>query len=241
MRRSRSRAQGPSAAAPAAGRAVAIAGAGSSGVRALMATIVRAGSCSLRASMAMIGAGSSGLRASMAMIGAGSSGLRTLLRAAAVAGAGLALFSLGACATRAAPAECTLQTPLVPGVPGSPGHLIPSEINPNGASELAVLMRRFVSDWRAVQTGLRDHQPLPKGPRFPVHARLRCSWPTEPADRNEAFDGFAQAYLGAVKAFDQKPSAAALNQVVASCRACHESTCSGPLVVIDSLRLPEQK
>lgn len=33
-------------------------------------------------------------------------------------------------------AECTLETPLIPGVPGSPGHLLPSDRNPNGDSEL---------------------------------------------------------------------------------------------------------
>ena len=36
-----------------------------------------------------------------------------------------------ACVQKAAPIEetCTGQTPLVPGVPGSPGHLLPSEID----------------------------------------------------------------------------------------------------------------
>ena len=42
--------------------------------------------------------------------------------------------------------DCTLDTPLIPGVPGSPGHLLPSEINPNGVSELAALMRTMQRD-----------------------------------------------------------------------------------------------
>jgi hypothetical protein len=140
----------------------------------------------------------------------------------------------------AAPEEtCTLETKLTPGVPGSPGHLITSAINPNGASELATLMRRFVADWRGVQGALREHQPLPRG-FAAVHARVRCSWPTTPSDRDAAFDGLAVHYLGAVRAYDAAPSAQSFNQVVASCRACHEQTCGGPLVVIDSLKVAEE-
>ena len=139
----------------------------------------------------------------------------------------------------AAPEEtCTLETPLQPGVPGSPGHLIASELNPNGASELATLMRRFVADWRGVQSALREHKPLPV--RFAAaHARIRCSWPTTPSDRDPAFDGFAVHYLNAVRSYDAAPSAQSFNEVVASCRSCHEQTCGGPLVVIDALRVPE--
>ena len=149
------------------------------------------------------------------------------------------LLSSGCVPRPAAPEEsCTLKTPLQPGIPGSPGHLIVSENNPNGASELAAMMRRFVADWRGVQGALREHKPLPV--KFAAaHAKVRCSWPTTPSDRDSAFDGFAVNYLNAVRTYDVAPSAQSFNRVVASCRACHEQTCGGPLVVIDSLRAPE--
>ena len=158
-------------------------------------------------------------------------------------GAGGALAASLACVPKAAPPEetCTLQTPLVPGVPGSPGHFIASEINPNGASELATLMRRFVADWRGVQGALREHRALPAVKFAPQHAKVRCAWPTEAQDRNEVFDGLAVGYLTAVRTYDVAPSAQTFNNVVASCRACHEQTCGGPLVVIDSLKVPEQQ
>jgi hypothetical protein len=89
-----------------------------------------------------------------------------------------------------------------------------------------------------VQGAVREHKPLPAG-FAPQHAKLRCSWPTDPQDRNAVFDGLAVNYLGAVRAFDAAPAAQTLNAVVASCRACHEQTCGGPLVVIDSLQVPE--
>ncbi|MFO0595787.1 MAG: hypothetical protein U0228_10795 [Myxococcaceae bacterium] len=131
--------------------------------------------------------------------------------------------------------DCTFETKLVPGVPGSPGHLIPSERNPNGASELATLMRRFVDDWRVAKTTLETDGGV-VAPAFPVHRKIRCSWPTDPGDRNAQFDGLAQGYLAAVKKFDAAPSRETREGVLDGCKACHEVTCGGPLEVIEGLR-----
>jgi hypothetical protein len=138
----------------------------------------------------------------------------------------------------AAEEECTLGTPLVPGVPGSPGHLVPSDINPNGASELAVLMRQMVSDWREIRGQLAAGQQLQRAPLLPTHRRIRCSWPTAAEDRNAAFDAMAQAYVQNVRAFDAAPSAETYRGVLSACAACHEATCGGPLAVIEGLQLP---
>jgi hypothetical protein len=130
--------------------------------------------------------------------------------------------------------DCTFETKLVPGVPGSPGHLIPSERNPNGASELAALMRRMVDDWRAARPALEVDAGV--AARFPTHRKLRCAWPTDPGDRTESFDAFAKNYLAQVKAFDAAPSRATYEGVLDACKACHEVTCGGPLEVIEGLR-----
>lgn len=134
--------------------------------------------------------------------------------------------------------DCTLDTRLVPGIPGSPGHLMPSERNPNGASELATLMRSFVDDWRAARVALDvDGGVAPAlAAKFPTHRKLRCAWPTDAADRNPTFDGFAKNYLSAVKAFDAKPSRETYEGVLDGCKACHEVSCGGPLEVIEGLR-----
>ncbi|MDX2009984.1 MAG: hypothetical protein SFW67_07340 [Myxococcaceae bacterium] len=132
--------------------------------------------------------------------------------------------------------DCTLATPLVPGVPGSPGYLIPSERNPNGASELATHMRRMADDLRASRAALLDGGSALL--LWASHRKLRCAWPTALSDRNEAYDAMAQTYLGAVRALDAKPSSReAYTGVVAACRACHEQTCDGPIAVIDGLGL----
>ena len=132
------------------------------------------------------------------------------------------------------PDDCTASTVLVPGVPGSPGHLIASDINPNGASELATLMRTFVADWRNARVALEADAGV--SARFPVHRKLRCSWPTAADDRTPAFDGLAQGYLAKVKAFDARPSRDTYEGVLDGCKACHEVSCGGPLEVIEGLR-----
>ncbi|MCA2982042.1 MAG: hypothetical protein INH41_01975 [Myxococcaceae bacterium] len=141
-----------------------------------------------------------------------------------------------AAAAVAALDDCTLATPLVPGVPGSPGHLLPSERNPNGVSELAAHMRLMADDLGAARAALLDGGAAP--PLWARHRKLRCSWPTSPPDRNEAYDAMAQAYLEKVRALDASGGRReAYAGVVAACRACHEQTCEGPIVVIDALAL----
>jgi hypothetical protein len=132
------------------------------------------------------------------------------------------------------PDDCTLATVLVPGIPGSPGHFLLSERNPNGDSELAALMRRFVDDWKDARVKLDAGLPLT--PRLAVHRKMRCSWPTAAADRNAQFDGYAIGYLAKVKAFDAQPSRDTYEGVLDGCKACHSVTCGGPLEVIEGLR-----
>ena len=130
--------------------------------------------------------------------------------------------------------DCTLATELVPGIPGSPGHLIKSTRNPNGDSELAVLMRQFVDDLREARMLLEARQPVKK--LHDTHRKMRCAWPTRPADRNERFDSLAQGYLAAVRAFDAAPQQANYNAIIAGCIACHSTSCGGPLDFIDGMK-----
>jgi hypothetical protein len=142
-------------------------------------------------------------------------------------------------ASAGATAECTLETPLEPGVPGSPGNLLPSDINPNGASELAALMRVMQNDLREARDTLSaggSTRPLRS-----AHARLRCAWPTDPSDRNPTYDAFSQAYLAAVGSLDAATGGearAAHGRVLDTCVACHQDTCQGPIPAIEALRFP---
>ncbi|MEO6594736.1 MAG: hypothetical protein ABIP94_08275 [Planctomycetota bacterium] len=136
--------------------------------------------------------------------------------------------------TPAAEDDCTLATKLVDGIPGSPGHLIKSTRNPNGDSELSVLMRQFVDDLREVRALLEAKEPVKK--LYPTHRKMRCAWPTKPEERNQKFDGLAQGYLAAVRAFDTSPQKASYNAVIQGCISCHSASCGGPLEFIDGMK-----
>jgi hypothetical protein len=140
-------------------------------------------------------------------------------------------------APAAAVETCTAETPLVPGVPGSPGHLVESPLNPNGMSELALLMRRMVADLEAARDVIeRGGQPPALAARY---QKLRCSWPTRAEMRSKEFDGLAQTYLQQVAEFDEHRGELRdrYANVLKGCRACHEVTCEGPIAVIDGLAL----
>lgn len=140
---------------------------------------------------------------------------------------------------KAAAPDCTLATQLVPGIPGSPGHLIPSARNPNGQSELAAHMRMMEADLSTARTAIQKGAAI--SPLLARHSKIRCAWPTRAEDRDEAFDASARRYLDAVAALERaEPSkaAAAYGSVLGACRACHEHTCSGAIVAIEALALP---
>ena len=133
---------------------------------------------------------------------------------------------------------CTWETPLEPGIPGSPGNLIASEINPNGASELSVLMRKMVDDLREIRQGILNGSPPATYPTD--HHRIRCTWPTDPDARNALYDGMATSYLAAYERLREAKDSHAdrFDAVIDGCVGCHSNTCQGPIPMIESLRLP---
>lgn len=136
-------------------------------------------------------------------------------------------------------ARCSLDTPLEPGVPGSPGHLLPSDINPNGQSELAALMRAMQAHMSETRERLTSGREL--GPAPEEQARIRCAWPTTPSDRNPTFDAFAVAYLDALEALHRPGTRDEQVQryegVVKACLACHAQSCTGPMAAIEQLHI----
>jgi hypothetical protein len=130
--------------------------------------------------------------------------------------------------------DCNLQTVLVAGIPGSPGNLIKSERNPNGDSELAVVMRLFVDGLRDSRLMIEAGEPVK--PLFPVHRVMRCAWPTVPSERDEGYDARSKAYLNVVRYFDESPSKDTYNAIVSNCVACHQVSCGGVIEFIESLR-----
>ncbi len=115
---------------------------------------------------------------------------------------------------------------------------MPSDRNPNGMSELAAMMRTMQSDLDAARGAIARGAPIAE--MSSRHRKMRCSWPTDPGERNAAFDAGAQAYLAAVAALEKAPpaaQAAAFDRALDGCRGCHERVCSGVLAAIEALRI----
>ena len=130
--------------------------------------------------------------------------------------------------------DCNLETVLDPEKPGAPGHLIESPRNPNGDSELAVLMRKMVEDLKENRIRTQGGAAVVK--MLPTHRTMRCAWPTNPKERNEGYDGRSQSYLATVRAFDEAPSKETYNAVVQGCIACHQINCGGVIEFLETLR-----
>ena len=138
-----------------------------------------------------------------------------------------------------ASANCTLETPLKPGVPGSPGNMIPSAINPNGHSELAHLMRGMQADMDKIRERILGGQGA--GAVSPSHRKIRCAWPTEESMRNKEFDLKAQSYQSAVDALERTKAdhRGFYNAVISQCISCHNTSCPGPITAINKLLIPD--
>ena len=116
----------------------------------------------------------------------------------------------------------------------------PNSINPNGSSELSVLMRKML------QTAQNDREKVIEGvlpENFPEDfLKINTAKPTDNATKKESFTGFSDNYIRSLRTFYQSPKDELqknFNALVISCVACHGDHCPGPLKVINKLKLPE--
>lgn len=131
---------------------------------------------------------------------------------------------------------CNDTPTLVAGVPGSPGNKIPSDVNPNGNSELAHLMREMLAEASAARDHLAAGTPRP-ALALKTHGKIRCAWPTEDSMREGPFDPMAITYFQAVERYNSSPrNAQDHNQLLDACISCHAQTCEGPTSAIESAR-----
>jgi len=118
----------------------------------------------------------------------------------------------------------------------------PKNLNPNGDSELALLMRAMHEE------GMVTKQQLLKGeqPELKVdYHKLFTAKPTEPAKvANPLYAGFASAYEKAAQTFERgynDDQVSAYHHVVDACMNCHQEICPGPMVKIKKMYLSEKE
>lgn len=111
-------------------------------------------------------------------------------------------------------------------------------LNPNGDSELAVLMRQLYED------GVRVKEQVKKGEPVSIQVdfeQIMTAKSTDPEKmQGPDFPHFATSYVEAMKALRDAPPAEAQDKysaMVATCMNCHKNSCPGPIVRIKKLML----
>lgn len=109
-------------------------------------------------------------------------------------------------------------------------------LNPNGDSELAILMREMLA--HAKYTKERIEDGLSEQTKFPEnHLKLVTAKATSPEKRGEGFNEYAEAYLASLKEL-HTPNGMRIynhNNLVNTCINCHKSFCTGPIPTIEKL------
>lgn len=112
------------------------------------------------------------------------------------------------------------------------------QLNPNGDSELALLMREMFEDGERVRAQVSNGQPVSIQVDF---EKILTAKATDPAKmQGPDFPHFATAYVEAMKALKDSPAAEAPERyraMVATCMNCHENSCPGPMVRIKKLMI----
>ncbi|OFY67112.1 MAG: hypothetical protein A3H98_08270 [Bacteroidetes bacterium RIFCSPLOWO2_02_FULL_36_8] len=121
-------------------------------------------------------------------------------------------------------------------IPGCDKNKKTTVINPNGDSELALLMREM-TDYMVLQ---KINVAGGKEPgKYPLHfSAIHAAQPTDPEVRDDVFTGFADHFINKLKEFNgatPENRQDAYKQLVQSCAGCHQQICPGPLAKINKL------
>ncbi len=111
-------------------------------------------------------------------------------------------------------------------------------INPNGDSELALLMREMFADGERIKAQVeRGEQPTGLRDFAAIHAAI----PTDSTVKGPVFTAFAEAYLESVRQLEASDSSSVFrfNRMVDQCMNCHSEFCPGPKKRISKLYLKE--
>lgn len=106
-------------------------------------------------------------------------------------------------------------------------------LNPNGDSELALLMRQMATATEAWKTEVKSGK---LSTTLDI-STLKTATPTDGTVSGNSFNGFADAYTASVNNF-LKPDSVSVyrfNLMVDQCMNCHSNFCPGPMKRIEKM------
>lgn len=111
-------------------------------------------------------------------------------------------------------------------------------INPNGDSELALLMRDMFEDGERIKAQVENGE-MPTG--LKDFAAIHAAVPTDSTVRGPVFTAFAEAYLESVRQMEAADSSSVFrfNRMVDQCMNCHSEFCPGPKKRISKLYITD--
>lgn len=111
-------------------------------------------------------------------------------------------------------------------------------VNPNGDSELSVLMREMMTSAQSMKELVKQGS-LPE--QFPeAFLKIHTAKPTDSETKKESFDGFADNYISNLQTLYKSPKEELTNNynaVINACVNCHQQHCPGPLKAINKLKI----
>ena len=111
-------------------------------------------------------------------------------------------------------------------------------LNPNGDSELALLMRQMYDSLNSMNRLIKNGGVPSKFPES--FLKIHTAKPTTSNTKLESFDAFADDYIATLRLLYNSPKADLnknYNLLVQKCANCHEASCPGPLKKIYKLKL----
>jgi cytochrome c556 len=111
-------------------------------------------------------------------------------------------------------------------------------VNPNGDSELSLLMREMMSSASNLKEMVKQGN-VPK--EFPeAFLKIHTAQPTDSETKKASFNDFADNYISNLHALYNSPKedlTKNYNAVVNACASCHSQHCPGPLKAINKLKI----
>jgi hypothetical protein len=114
----------------------------------------------------------------------------------------------------------------------------PRPINPNGDSELALLMRDMFTESDSLKQLVEAGNSLSGLKKYEnIHSAI----PTDPTVKGPVFEAFAEAYINSLKELESTDSSSVFkfNKMVDQCMNCHTEFCPGPKKRIKKLYISE--
>ncbi len=110
-------------------------------------------------------------------------------------------------------------------------------INPNGDSELALLMRQMYLDADSIKQLIVNDEGTVSDEFINELEQVHNAIPTDPNVKTPQFNAFNELLINQAKALQENPEdkIEGFNQLVNRCLDCHQSFCPGPMVKIKKL------